>query len=248
LKYSKFLLLSIFTVLIIIIPLFYQDAYGAIPTVSDTQANNAEASTTCAITVAVGASDTMIVVGANSDAGSLTVADEDGQTYVSRVAESASHWSTIWTTTSPATNVANTITVTHSSGDVTCFALVLAGTDEGGTPIGITGSNSGISGTTDTVTYSTANNNSLVVETCGSEWSNVNTHDASKTVTTSTNGGANKFGGSIAQEGQATAGSNDFTCIWGRAVDWSHAQIEIKEAPSPPSYNIDNIDVYESGS
>ncbi len=110
-SYSKLLLLSIFTVLIITIPLFYQDAYGAIPTVSDTQANNAEGTTTCAVTVNVGASDTMIVAGANSDAGSISVADEDTQTYDQRVAESTSHWTTIWTSTSPTTNGANTINV-----------------------------------------------------------------------------------------------------------------------------------------
>ena len=218
------------------------NAQAAIPTVSDAQGNNTEGGTTCAITVNVGASDTMIVVGANSDASLTSVSDEDSNPYTSRVSETSSHHTRIWTTESPSTNAANTITVTGSSGDITCFALVLAGT-ETSSPIGNTGSNSGTSGTSDTITYSTANDNSLIVHVCGSEWNNDHTWDAGKTEQTeSLNGGANKFGGAISTEGQASAGSNNGTCDWARSgVEWSHALIEVKEAPvtaTPRSWGI----------
>ena len=221
-------ILFLFAVLVLFLPV---NVHAAIPTISDAQGNNTEGGTTCAITVNVSASDTMIVVGANSDASLTSVSDEDNS-YTSRVSETTSHHTRIWTAESPATNAANTITVTGSSGDITCFALVLAGT-ETVSPIGNTGSNSGSSGTTDTITYSTANNNSLIVHVCGSEWNNDHTWDAGKTEQSeSLNGGANKFGGAIATEGQATAGSNDGACTWGRTgVTWSHAIIEVKEAP-----------------
>ena len=215
----------------------------------DAQGGNTEGGTTCQVTVNVSAATDLIVVGANSDAALTSVADEDLQTYTSRVSETTSHYSRIWTTTSPSTNAANTITVTGSSGDITCFGITLSGVDTT-SPIGNTGSASGTSGTTDTITYSTANDNSLIVHTGGDEWNSDKTWDTGKTEQNEQlNGGANKFGGAIATEGVATAGSNDGTFTWSKeGVGWSHAMVEIKESNNPPVYNIDLLDVYESAS
>lgn len=224
--------LFLFAILIFFLPL---ESYAAIPTVTSANGGQAENGQWCQFDIAVAASDTMIVVGINTEAAINSISDEDSNTYTQRVLESTNHYTYIYTAESPATNAANTITIQTAGGseDTTCFALALAGT-ETTTPIGNTGSNSGTSGTSDTITYSTANDNSLIVHVCGSEWNIDHTWDTGKTEQNEQlNGGANKFGGAIATEGQATAGSNDGTCDWARdGVNWSHAMIEVKEAPS----------------
>ena len=215
--------------LVLFIPL---DAHAAIPTVSDAQSGSVEGGTSCTVTVAVGASDDLIAVGINSDTTISSISDEDGNSYTQRVAETTSHQTYWYTTTSPSTNAANTITITMSSGDTTCFGVVLAGVDTT-SPIGNTGSNSGTSGTSDTITFSTANDDSIILHTGGNEWNNDNTWDAGKTEQAEVlNGGGNKFSGAVATEGQASAGSNNGTYTWGRTgVGWSHALIEIKSEP-----------------
>ena len=179
---NKILLLSIFAVLILATPQFYQDAYGASPTVDDNQSAQTEGGTTCAVTLNVGASSDLIVIGVNSDGAISSVADEDGQTYIQRVAETTSHFSYLYTTTSPVTNAANTVTVTISgASDTTCFGVVLSGVDTT-SPIGNIGSNSGITGTSDTITYSTGTDQSNIIHVCGSEAGSSETFDAGKTV------------------------------------------------------------------
>jgi len=204
-------------------------ASATVPSINSSDSGSVEGGTSCTVTVAVGASDDLIAVGINSDAAFSSISDEDGNTYTQRVAETTSHFSYWYTTTSPTTNAANTITITMSSGDTTCFGYVLSGVDTAD-PIGNTGKNSGSSGTTDTITFSTANNDSMILHTGGDEWNSAKSWDAGKTEDFEIlNGGANRFGGASSHESQATAGSNDGTFTWDRdGSAWSHALMEVK--------------------
>ena len=222
-RYSKFLLLSIFTVLIISIPQFYQDAYGAI-TFDNSAVSAIGTDNVCDdITVDV-AVDDVVVIAVGYDDQSISVSsisDDNGHTWTERKNDGANGGlaeTSLWTTVITTTNTANTITVNLSgSSQHFCSALVYNGVDTT-TPFNQATGDDQINQQTIALALTPADTGQITTGVCVGEWNSAHlqTFDGTATGTNRHNavqGGSDKFSYSVIDMLSYTdTSAKDWTC------------------------------------
>ncbi|MCH7759432.1 hypothetical protein IID20_03685 [Patescibacteria group bacterium] len=223
----------------------WQIASDAIAIQNDATENNCTNISTCAVTLNVPATATMVVVAvAVRDAETITsVSDSNGDTYTIAYSQGTDPTVAIYYNTTITANAAKTITANLSAGtaDTVIDAYTLTGTATS-SPIDATATNSGSSSTLNAnITTNTAG--SLIAYVAGMQ-----TNGTQSTYGTDqfqrgqiAQGGNPKYAAANTSEITTGAGGNDQTSTASKSAAWRAIAVEIKVAPANAVPVVSNV-------
>ncbi|MCH7828246.1 hypothetical protein IH982_00010 [Patescibacteria group bacterium] len=211
-----------------------QEAYALIAVQNDATEVACTNASTCAVTLDVPSTATMVVVAVMvRNAETITsVTDGDGDTYSVASSQGTDPTVAIYFATTITANASKSITanLSASTADTVIDAYTLTGT-ETTSPIDATATATG-SGATANANITTNNNDSLIAFVAGLQSNGgVNTLGTGQLQRGSvTVGGQVKYAGTNTSEITTSSGNNDQTVTWSKSATWRAVAVEIKIA------------------